>query len=321
MARYSNAVAVEIQSVAHVNVNCRDLAHSLAFYREHLGLASAAHTAPDEPQDGSGFGLPGRVQWDAHMLCDARGIAGPAVDLLEWKAPGPVGKPYPELNHLGFFRLCFLTSDLDARYEALRSRGVACLSEPLELPLGSEVADTVRALCFRDPDGTTLELIGVPETSTRLAHVNVNCSDIVRSAEWYERVLGLRTLGRSAPGPVPGTLFGVSGEIEWDARFLLPEGATMDDSMAIDLLEWKRPAPLGKPYAQGNHLGIYRMAFLVADVRAARDELLRQGVDAPPPVWLDMGPEIPVDGVEALFFPDPDGTCLELIQTPTLPAS
>ena len=184
------------------------------------------------------------------------------------------------------------------------------------MPLGSEVADTVRALCFRDPDGTTVELIGIPETPEQLAHVNVNCSDIVRSAEWYERVLGLRTLGRSAPGPVPGTLFGLAEEIEWDARFLVPEG--VETSMAIDLLEWKRPAPVGEPYPQGNHLGIYRMAFLVADVHAAREELQRQGVDAPPPVWLDMGPEIPVDGVEALFFCDPDGTCLELIQTPTV---
>jgi hypothetical protein len=33
-----------------------------------------------------------------------------------------------------------------------------------------------------------------------------------------------------------------------------------------------------------------------------------------------MGPEIPVDGVWALFFADPDGTCLELIQTPVIKA-
>jgi hypothetical protein len=29
-----------------------------------------------------------------------------------------------------------------------------------------------------------------------------------------------------------------------------------------------------------------------------------------------MGPEIPIDGVWAVFFPDPDGTCMELIETP-----
>jgi catechol 2,3-dioxygenase-like lactoylglutathione lyase family enzyme len=320
MAKYSNPVAVQVQSVAHVNVNCSDMVRSLAFYQEHLGLASAAHTAPEKPQDGSGFGLPGRVQWDAHMLCDARGIAGPAIDLLEWKTPAPVGRPYTEPSHLGFFRICFLARDLDARFEALRSRGVACLGEPQELPLGAAGVDTVKVLCFRDPDGTTLELAEVPVESDRIAHVNVNCSDIERSAEWYERVLGLKAFGSSSPGPVPGAAFGIAGEVEWDARFLLPEGLGIEDTMAIDLLEWRRPAPVGAPYPQGHHLGLYRMAFLVADVHAARDELLRLGVDAPAPVWLDMGPEIPVDGVEALFFPDPDGACLELIQVPTVTA-
>ena len=29
-------------------------------------------------------------------------------------------------------------------------------------------------------------------------------------------------------------------------------------------------------------------------------------------------PEIPIDGVWAMFFPDPDGTCMELIETPKL---
>ena len=60
------------------------------------------------------------------------------------------------------------------------------------------------------------------------------------------------------------------------------------------------------------------MAFGVGDIRACHDELRAQGVECPPPVFLDMGPEIPVDGVWAAFFFDPDGTCLELIETPTL---
>jgi catechol 2,3-dioxygenase-like lactoylglutathione lyase family enzyme len=143
--------------------------------------------------------------------------------------------------------------------------------------------------------------------------VNINCSDIARSHEWYERVLGLKTIGRSAPGPVPGTLFGLPEDIEWDARFLLPpEGG----QLAIDLLEWKRPTPVGAPATRANQLGIFRMAFLVADAHEAHAELLALGVDAPAPVFLDMGPEIPVDGVWAVFFRDPDGACLEFIQSP-----
>jgi catechol 2,3-dioxygenase-like lactoylglutathione lyase family enzyme len=88
----------------------------------------------------------------------------------------------------------------------------------------------------------------------------------------------------------------------------------------VRLVQCQQPATDSgsTPYAEANHLGIYRMAFLVEDVRASCEELQNQGVACPPAVFLDMGPEIPVDGVWAAFFPDPDGSCLELIEMPKL---
>ena len=77
---------------------------------------------------------------------------------------------------------------------------------------------------------------------------------------------------------------------------------------------------MGAPAAAANQLGLFRMAFLVEDARAGHAELLRRGVETGEPVWLDMGPDVPVDGLWAVFFRDPDGTCLELIQTPTVAA-
>jgi catechol 2,3-dioxygenase-like lactoylglutathione lyase family enzyme len=76
-------MALPLLSTVHVNANCSDLARSLAFYRDLVGLQPLSHTKP-VPQDGAGFGLEGRVQWDAHLLHDERGVAGPAIDLLEW---------------------------------------------------------------------------------------------------------------------------------------------------------------------------------------------------------------------------------------------
>ena len=71
-------MAVEIKGVAHVNVNCSNLARSTHFYREVLELDVVAHTCPNDSQDGTSFGLPGNARWDAHMLCDHRGFAAPA---------------------------------------------------------------------------------------------------------------------------------------------------------------------------------------------------------------------------------------------------
>jgi catechol 2,3-dioxygenase-like lactoylglutathione lyase family enzyme len=84
----------------------------------------------------------------------------------------------------------------------------------------------------------------------------------------------------------------------------------------IDLLEWRTPRPTGRPHAGANHLGLFRLAFLVEDARACHAELVREGVETGPPVWLEMGPEVPIEGLWAVFFRDPDGTCLELIQRP-----
>ena len=92
-------LAISIQSVMHVNVNCSDLERSLRFYSEILGLKAESHTKP-LPQSGEGFGFEGLVQWDAHILHDARGFAGPGVDLLQWHQPEPLGRPYEAANHL-----------------------------------------------------------------------------------------------------------------------------------------------------------------------------------------------------------------------------
>ena len=128
-------------------------------------------------------------------------------------------------------------------------------------------------------------------------------------------MLGLEVTGRSAPGPVPGDAIDLPGEVEWEAARV----ATGPDApYGVQLVEWRQPRPVGKAVSRANQLGLYRTAFLVEDARASVTELRRLGVDCPDAVWLDMGPEIPVDGLWAAFFTDPDGMCLELIQTPEL---
>lgn len=306
-------MAIPVLGVVHVNVNCSDLARSLRFYHEEVGLAPLVHTNPG-PQDGAGFGLPGRVRWDAWLLHDARGPLGPAVDLLEWRQPAPAGKPAAEANQLGMFRLCLSVPDVDVVYARLVKAGVPCLSAPVAAPISPGLS--VRFFCARDPDGTAIEFIQAPGApgELRLMHVNVNCSDLARSGDWYRRVLGLETLGRSSPGPVDGAGFGWNGPCEWQAEFLAVPGAR--DPFIVDLLEWKTPRPTGSAPRAANQLGLFRLAFLVEDARAAHAELLRHGVETSPPVWLEMGPEVPIDGLWAVFFRDPDGTCLELIQRP-----
>ena len=89
--------------VYHANVNCSNLDDSLTFYRDVLGLEQWSHTVPESDQDGEAFGLP-RARWDAFILGtpDVPRGSPPVVDLLEWKVPHPVGRPYASANQLGF---------------------------------------------------------------------------------------------------------------------------------------------------------------------------------------------------------------------------
>jgi hypothetical protein len=60
---------------------------------------------------------------------------------------------------------------------------------------------------------------------------------------------------------------------------------------------------------------MYRMALMTDDVDADYDQLRAGAVTCvSPPSQLEMGPGIPK--LRAVLFLDPDGTALELIETP-----
>lgn len=301
------------RSVMHVNVNCSHLESSLRFYRDQLGLVPQSHTHP-LPQDGAGFGLPGRVVWDAYLLHDDRGLAAPAVDLLEWKTPAPIGSPPASVHRLGFGRLCLSHPELDALHAAFTAAGVPCRSAPVSLSV-LEGRDA-RFFCCEDPDGTLIEFVERPGP-VRLSRIQINCRDLDRSSAWYRETLGVEPIAlRATPPPVSGRGFGLRGDCRYRADLLAVAGDP--DSLGIGLIEWQRPAPEGQPARAANQLGLFRMAFMVDDAAASCAELDRLGVEHSGVRWLEMGPEIPIAGLNAVFFRDPDGTCLELIETPSV---
>lgn len=311
-------MALDLGAVTHVNVNCSDLDRSLRFYRDLVGLKPQSHTKP-QPQAGEGFGLSGQVVWDAYLLHDDRGPASPAIDLLEWQTPKPIGRPHPEANHLGFMRICFAHDDLEGLHARLRAAGVRTRSPVVEVPVLAD--QSVRFFCCDDPDGTCVEFVERREPGpVRLSHVNVNCRDLDRSSEWYQRVLGVVPVApRAEPPPADGAGFGFDGPCRYRADFLVVDGDP--SGYVIDLLEWQEPAPIGTPLVEAHHLGPFRMAFQVGDAAASCAELDRLGVEHSGPCWLEMGPDLPmIDGLNAVFFRDPDGTMLELIETPRIKA-
>lgn len=294
--------------VFHLNVNCSSLERSLPFYRDALGLTPATHTV-SPPQSGAAFGLV-TAAWDAWVLHDDRGYEGAVVDLLEWQEPRPVGTPPTAANALGYARLGFTTADLDASHARVAASGATHLTEPHEVTMAG--APTMRTFVTADPDRTAIELVS--GDADRFSFVAINCSDLDRSVEFYEQVLGFVPRARFAPGARDETALGLGPDAEWEMAYL--DDPRANGIFTIDLVQWRRPAPTGAPSTEANRIGPFRLALLTNDIDAAHAELERVGVACwTPPATLDMGPGLPE--LRALLFPDPDGTVLELIEAPT----
>ena len=65
--------------------------------------------------------------------------------------------PHTNMYHLGIARIALKSDDLDSDITLLKSHGVEFLSEPAEVKI--EGQPKTRFVCFKDPDGTILELV------------------------------------------------------------------------------------------------------------------------------------------------------------------
>ena len=277
----------------HVNVNCSDLERSLGFYGDLVGLRTAVRTRPEQPQPGGAFGL-AQVQWDAWIMAGDDAPDGVVLDLLEWKVPLPSGSPPTSLTELGFGRLCILSDDLAGLHRRLSEAGHDVWSPPGRLGLGAKnLVDAEMFLCS-DPDGTAV--LFVQGEDTRLASVNINCSDLEQSRRFYCDVLGLDAQMRACPEEPPsGVGLRVEGSVTWDAWFI---GASTYSAsgFVIDLVEWTEPRAKGSGRRRANELGIFRMALLTEDIDRDYAALIDSGVTChSPPVELEMGPGLPSD--------------------------
>jgi glyoxylase I family protein len=122
-----------------------------------------------------------------------------------------------------------------------------------------------------------------------LHHVAVIASDYERSKAFYTGVLGLAVIAEIYR----------EHRQSWKLDLALPGGGQ------IELFSFPDPPPrTNAPEA----CGLRHLAFAVADVAAAVDELAAKGVECEP-VRVD-----PQTGKHFTFFADPDGLPLELYE-------
>lgn len=147
---------MNISGMVHVNINCKDYERSRRFY-EMLGFREL-WTVPETNSDevAAAVGMPPYRVRGAIMVLE--GAEPPvSIDLLEWQSPRDESAPYPNLYRPGIARLALATTDIDADYAFLVGQGITTLSPPATVSINANAGS--RFFCFRDPDGTFLELV------------------------------------------------------------------------------------------------------------------------------------------------------------------
>lgn len=139
----------------HVNICVRSLTRSILFY-EKLGFEVVKDFTLDDPKAGQALGIDAR-KFRVVFLRLGDNEQDPVINLLEFINPPTQGVPYPSLNNVGICRVAFEVDNIDDVYGELQRMGVEFVA-PLERMIGEDGAE-VAYVCFKDPDGTVLEIM------------------------------------------------------------------------------------------------------------------------------------------------------------------
>lgn len=145
-----------IKSLFHVNINVTDFDRSLAFYKM-VGFKVVLDIGEGpNPGNDVGLNIPNSVA-RAALLSLSDDPRATRIDLIEWKKPRTEGTAPAHLYHTGIARIALFTRNLDEEYQRLKAAGVAMVSEPVVIRFHNKAG--AKFFCFKDPDGTFLELI------------------------------------------------------------------------------------------------------------------------------------------------------------------
>jgi catechol 2,3-dioxygenase-like lactoylglutathione lyase family enzyme len=298
---------------SHVVVNVSDLEHSVDFYTSATPLHRTNRTAAPR-QSFQSLGIP-LGQFDGWLLRDPSLVGGPAVHLVEWQSPKPIGSPYADFWHVGFFRICFTSTEMQDLYQEVIEHGCHPFTG-LVMPDGENVTGRP-AFSLPDPDGVVLQNITMPGVR-RLYHTALNCSDLNASSSFLE-LLGLRRWFEGHTQTPVTNHFGRGGELStYRAAFFEGDDVVSPDGgpiFSLDLCRWTMPEPTGSPYRHPNNVGIARIGIAVDDIERVRSNLIGNGFsNVSEPEIRNFGSEVGTRTVVAVR--DPDGAWFELVDRP-----
>lgn len=139
-------------AVQHTGLTVSNLERSVDFYVRILGCRLIMSQEKTGGYLAAIVGYPNASLKMAH-LSDPAGHH--VIELFEYMVPEMV-KTELEPRRIGNAHLCFLVSDLDAIYDAIKNEGITFISGPVDVDTGVNAGGV--GLYLKDPDGITMEL-------------------------------------------------------------------------------------------------------------------------------------------------------------------
>jgi catechol 2,3-dioxygenase-like lactoylglutathione lyase family enzyme len=306
----------QLNRISHFVINVSDLERSLDFYESVTPLrVVGSANAPTQAFKALGID---EGAFESRLLADgSSGQPGVTVQLVQWLQPSPSGSPYPTFFSRGLYRFCFLTSDLDSRYESALAAGHVPIRPPkghgIPVPGGIEG----RTFVLRDPDGIPVQFTRRPlswrdDLPDQLYHLNIVSGDIDGTLHFLQHVVGLDYVKRlTLPAPVGPIGFGDGAAVgQFDAVFFRHRG---DHRFAIDVVNWFIPGVSGVPYPEATLVGIQRLGLEVDDLDAAISSLSAKGIEVAGPESWDLGD---AGQRRVAVVRDGEGIVYELVEQP-----
>jgi len=137
----------------HVGFQVSDLARSVAYYRDTIGLELVDRLTRDEPYLSQVTGYPG-VSLEIALLVEANSRV--MLELIEY--PAGLGSAIDTSTaNPGTAHVCFVVDDVDAIYARVLAAGHGAVNPPATPTKGMWVGG--RSVYLLDPDGIRVELV------------------------------------------------------------------------------------------------------------------------------------------------------------------
>ena len=141
----------------HTGITVANLERSLAFWRDVLGFefSHGAHQHGEMAEQITG------VKGAELKLAVLKTPTGHKIELLEYVAPPDRKRADLKSCDVGHVHVALLVDDLDALLQRIAAFGWAGAGKPQLLKAGPNAGK--RVVYVRDPDGTTIELMQIPQ--------------------------------------------------------------------------------------------------------------------------------------------------------------